>query len=548
MKVLFSFLLLLLFVPGLRAQVDILDSGGPILPEQAAYDVHFYDLDLTVDPAAKSINGALSVHATAVQPLTYFVLDLDTLLQISQVEEKVGTGWEKRVMERRIGKIWINLQHTRQPGEAIELRVLYGGNPRVAPNPPWNGGFTWAKTESGADWIATSCQTNGADLWWPCKDHVSDEPDSMAIHIRVPDPLVVASNGRLRSVVPADGWSTYHWFVSNSINIYDIALNIAPYRTIEGEMDCVDGTKYPVIFYVLPEDLAKGQKLFPEILQHLQFFEKYLGPYPFRADKYGVAQTPHLGMEHQSIIAYGAKFSNGSMTGGKDWGFDALHHHELAHEWWGNLVTNYDWRDMWLHEGFGSYMQAIYIEELSGKETYREYMGRARSFRNNLPVAPLETRSAANIYRAPIYTKGAWILHCLRYVIGDDAFFQSLRRMAYPDPALEKVTDGQQTRFATTDDFRTICESISGKDLKWFFDVYLRQPALPVLHSSIEGTNWKMSWETPDGLPFPMPVEIKMDGKTSKVEIPAEGLQLKIKKGDQPEIDPMSWILMEVKR
>ena len=518
------------------------------MPEQAAYDVHFYNLDLDVDPDAKRINGHVTIEAKVVQPLSYFVLDLDTLLNIERVEEKTNGQWESRKLWRDIGKVWIDMTHTRQPGELLEIRVHYGGQPRVAPNPPWNGGFTWQQTASGAPWIATTCQTNGADLWWPCKDHVSDEPDSVAINIRVPKPLVVATNGRLQSVEEDGDHHTYHWLVSTPINIYNVALNIAPYKVIKGEMkSSVADAPYPVEFYVLPEDEEKGKKLFTEILEHLDFFERFLGPYPFRADKYGVAQTPHLGMEHQTIIAYGANFSNGSMTGGKDWGFDALHHHELAHEWWGNLVTNFDWRDMWLHEGFGSYMQALYVEELSGKAAYQEYMARARFFRNTIAVAPKKSRSASEIYRAPIYTKGAWILHTLRYVLGDEDFFVALRRMAYPDPALEKITDGSQTRFAATEDFLSICESISGKELDWFFDLYLRQPALPVLHSRIEGNEWHLSWETPEALPFPMPVELKMDGKISRIEVPQEGLTLKIKKDDQPEVDPDGWILMEVK-
>jgi len=181
----------------------------------------------------------------------------------------------------------------------------------------------------------------GADVWWPNKDHVSDKPDSMTIRITVPEPLVVASNGRLEQVEEhGDGTRTYHWFVSTPISNYNVALNIAPYVVIQEEYESVTGETFPVMFYVLPESLEDGRALMPEILAHLRWFEETLGPYPFRADKYGVAQTPYLGMEHQSIIAYGANFDNGAMTGGVDWGFDALHHHELSHEWWGNLVTN----------------------------------------------------------------------------------------------------------------------------------------------------------------------------------------------------------------
>jgi len=544
---------ILLMVAGcclaLGAQTSILDSGGPLMPEQAAYDVSFYELSLAIDPDRQAIKGTLLVEAEVVHPMHYLVLDLDTLLTIEGVTEEQGPerSVEERSFRRATGKIWIDLQRTRQRGERLRVALAYGGQPRVAPRPPWDGGFTWAQTPAGAPWIATTCQTNGADLWWPCKDHVSDEPDSMALHIRVPQPLVVATNGRQRErEVHDDGTATYHWFISNPINIYNVALNIAPYRLIESTRRTVAGDEHPVVFYVLPEDYEKGEALFPEILQHLDFFEKYLGPYPFRADKYGVAQTPHLGMEHQTIIAYGANFSNTSMTGGTDWGFDALHHHELAHEWWGNLVTNYDWRDMWLHEGFGTYMQALYMEELRGPEGYHAYMDRMRRFPNQLAVAPRETRSAAQIYRAPIYSKGAWILHSLRYLIGDEAFFEALRRMAYPDPELEHITDGRQTRFATTADFQRICEAASGNDLDWFFDLYLRQPQLPILHSRVENDQLRLYWETPGDLPCHLPVQVALDDDILRLELPSEGVLVPLQKGQQPEVDPQRWLLMEI--
>jgi aminopeptidase N len=533
-----------------HAQVDILDSGGPLMPEQAAYDVRYYELSLQVFPDERRIEGSLEIRATVVHPMDFLVLDLDTMLTVRAIQEWSDEGVAAaRDFHRDKGKLWIYLGPTRQSGESFQVIVNYGGRPRVAPNPPWNGGFTWEKTASGAHWIATTCQTNGADLWWPCKDHVSDEPDSMRLRVRVPAPLVAACNGTLEQMEEHDdGTRTYHWYIANPINIYNVALNIAPYRTIEGVMDCVTGERYPVVFYVLPEDYEKGQALFPEILEHLRFFEKLLGPYPFRNEKYGVAQTPHLGMEHQTIIAYGANFSNTSMTRGPDWGFDALHHHELAHEWWGNLVTNFDWRDMWLHEGFGSYMQALYVEELHGPERYREFMAGARRFGNTLAAAPRASRSAQEIYRAPIYNKGAWVLHTLRYVIGDEAFFRSLRRMAYPDPALERVTDGSQCRFATTDDFRLICEHESGRDLSWFFEVYLRQPRLPRLYSRVSDTGLSLRWEAPEGLSFPMPLEVEIDGAMKKIEVSPEGVVVPLKRGQKPVVDPLGWVLMEVVR
>lgn len=536
--------LLCLFSFLAKAQVAIYDSGGPLMPEQAAYDVTYYDLDLQIFPEERRISGKVLVQATVVHPTNVLVLDLDTTFNVLRaMEGDLNCG-----VTRKEGKLYIDLGRTRQRGEILRIDVFYEGEPREAPRAPWDGGFSWAKTPSGAHWIATSCQTEGADLWWPNKDHVSDEADSVGIHIRVPDPLVVASNGRLRKTeAHDDGTTTYHWFVSTPINNYNVALNIAPYRVIEGELESVAGDTYPVVFYVLPEDYEQGQELFPEILDHLRFFEKLLGPYPFRADKYGVAHTPHLGMEHQTIIAYGAGFDNSSMTG-VDWGFDALHHHELAHEWWGNLVTNFDWRDMWIHEGFGSYMQALYVEELSGKEAYQQYMLRSRFFRNDLAVAPREVRSSEEIYRAPIYTKGAWVLHTLRYLIGDDAFFAALRKMAYPSEELEQTTNGDQCRFVTTEDFRLICENISGQDLSWFFEVYLRQPALPVLKSRVKGNTLTLDWETPNGLPFPMPIDVQMGDEVQRVLVPSQGLELSIPEGVKPVIDPDGWVLLEVKR
>lgn len=527
----------------LLGQVDPLDSGGALMPEQAAYDVRFYGMDLEILPEEQRIKGTIEVRARVVQPMKHLVLDLHPNLKVYGVSRQNDAlpYWVEG------GKVWIDLGHTLQPREQLAVKISYGGQPRVAPNPPWEGGFTWEKTPSGEHWIATSCQTNGADLWWPCKDHVSDEPDSMALKITVPEPLVVATNGRFRGKQTIEkGKTTFDWYISTPINIYNVAMNIAPYQVLEDELQSITGETIPVFFYVLPQDEKKGRALLPEIKDHLAFYEKYLGPYPFRQDKYGVVQTPHLGMEHQTIIAYGANFDNTSMTRGKDWGFDALHHHELGHEWWGNLVTNYDWKDMWIHEGFCSYMQAIYMEELKGQKAYHEYMNNMR-FLNRLPVAPQESRSAKEIYQAPIYTKGAWVLHSLRYLIGDEAFFKSLRRMCYPHPALEAIKDGKQCRFVTTDDFRLIAEEESGMELKWFFDVYLRQPSLPVLNSRVQGNKLRLSWTVANELPFFMPVDVLIDGQTRKVMVTREGVEVNLSPGQKPEVDPDRWVMMEVK-
>ncbi len=535
---------LLGYLPGVFAQIPIYDSGGPLSAEQAAYDVTFYEISLEVLPAEKRVSGEVILEAEVAHPMYYAVLDLDTLLTVDQVAElKPEGGRQSLPYEHEAGKIRIDLGYTRQPGASLKLAVRYGGHPREAPYAPWEGGFSWAETRDGRPWIATTCQGEGADIWWPCKDHVSDEPDSVKLHITVPDPLVVAANGRLqRTTSDEAGKTTYRWLVSTPINIYNVALNIAPYRKLETTFTSVAGDTFPFVFYVLPEDLKKGRALFPEMQDHLRWYESLFGPYPFRADKYGVAQTPHLGMEHQTIIAYGANFSNSAMTG-RNWGFDALHHHELAHEWWGNLVTNSDWKDMWLHEGFGAYMQPLYVEHLQGPEAYQRYMRSSRRLVSGLPIAPRESQTSKGIYQAPIYTKGAWVLHTLRYLLGDEAFFRALRRMAYPEPALEAATDGRQCRFATSEDFMRICAAEYGESLDWLFEVYLRRAELPVLHSRIHGNVLHLSWEAPDDLPFPMPVPIVIGKRELRLEVPPEGVTYEFQAGEKPEVDPLQWIL-----
>jgi len=545
--------ILVIMAPSLYAQRTLgarpSDSGGPLLAEQAAYDVKHYDLALRVNPAEQSITGTLEARALIVHPTAWFVLDLDEPLLVSAVAAVDEQGKEQPLsFERRGGRLWVAFSLTRQPGETVRVRVSYGGKPRVAPKPPWVGGFVWAKTKDGQPWVSTACQNDGADVWWPCKDHPSDEPDTMRLRITVPEPLACAANGRLEGVkANGDGTRTYNWFVSTPINNYSVALNIAPYRTIEGKYQSVTGETVPVFFWVLPENYESGQRLFPQIAEMIRFFEERLGPYPFRADKIGVAHTSHLGMEHQTVTAYGNNFQN------NEDGFDWLLFHELGHEWWANQVTAGDWRDFWLHEGFQSYMDALYHGAKGGEESYHRHIaGLRRQLRNRQPVAPRESRTSVQMYLAApdyvasdgdIYNKGAAVLHTLRHLIGDRAFFAALRRMAYPDAALERVTDGRQCRFATTDDFRALAERESGVKLDWFFEVYLRQPQLPRLVTEPREGGVMLRWEAPGGLPFPMPIEVSVGGQTRRVEMPQGSVLLPVAAGEQLVVDARQWVL-----
>jgi len=534
-------------LPPNESSVRTLTSGGVLRPKQASYDVQHYDLKLTVDPERREIAGTLAMTAEVVEPRVGLMLDLDDAFEVTAVR----ADDQPVDFKHRFGEITIESEEVYDATGTVVIEVDYCGKPRVAPRPPWDGGFTWARTTDGEPWIATSCQAHGADIWWPCKDHPSDKANSMDLRIQVPDPLVVAANGRLVSVERRAGSRSYHWRVSNPFSNYVIALNIAPYETLNAQYKSVAGETIPVTFWVLPQNKQRAERVFPQFVQHLAFFEEVFGPYPFRADKYGVAETPHLGMEHQTIIAYGGNY--GSNPWGIDRGFDFLHHHELSHEWWANLVTARDWNDFWIHESFATYAQALYTERLKGAEAYRSIMNENRAkILNRGPIAPREARTTNEMYfaeegseapGADIYYKGAWVLHSLRWVLGDEVFFRALRRMAYPDPTLERVTDGSQCRFSSTEEIRAIAERVSGRDLGWFFELYLRQKDLPTLEHAIEDGELRLRWRTPRDLPFPMPVEVKLGRRLERVEMPAGRGSIALGRARRPQLDPNGWIL-----
>lgn len=517
---------------------DARDSGGELLPEQAAYDVTFYDLDVQVHPATRRIDGQLEVRATVTAPLDRLVLNLDRLLQVEGATLLREGDTQALPVERRAqeNQVWMTLPRTYAPGESLAVRVGYGGAPRVAPNPPWDGGFTWAETPGGAPWIATSCQTIGADVWWPVKDHPSDEPDSMALSVTVPDSLVAAANGVLRGIEqPADSLRTFHWVVSTPINSYAVALNIAPYAIIDTAYTSVSGSPVPVSFYVLPNEVAPARRVLPDLLDQVRFLEEMLRPYPFAADKYGIARTPFLGMEHQTIIAHGAALGTTNSLGYAA-GFDALHFHELAHEWFGNFVTVRDWKDFWIHEGFATYLEALYAESRQGDSAYAAVTDHfRRQIANRQPIARRTPSSVQQLYGRDIYYKGAMVLHTLRTLIGDDAFFAFLRRAG--------GAQAEQPLHVTTADVVRIAEEAAGRDLAWFFDPYLYHAALPRLVTERSENALTLRWETPAALPFTMPIDVRIDGTVRTASMDGGTTTLAVPRDARVTVDPYDRVL-----
>ena len=523
------------------------DTGGPLMAEQAVYDVQTYDVALKVDPKTKTISGTTVMTAKIVKPTDVIVVDLDTPYTVERVFGQTGDRQAGLKFERRGGKIWIWFAAKKQPGDVFETLITYSGTPRVAPRPPWIGGLIWSKTPSGADWVSVAMQNDGADLLFPVKDHPSDKASTATIRVTVPDPLVAAGPGKLiETVKNNDGTSTYVWRMTNPIPNYSILFDAAPYRVLKDSVKSITGETVPIEFYILPESFDKGPRLIEETKKYNAFFEKYLGPYPFRSQKLGIVETPHLGMEHSTHIAYGNKYQY------NEEGFDWLMLHVFGHEWWSNLVTASDWKDFWIHEGFQSFMDTLYLEHLGKKDAYFKAMqNRVKRTRNMQPVAPREPKIAYQVYMAEpdylksdgdIYDKGALVLHALRYLIGDDAFFRALHHMAYPTKEMESWTDGRQTRLVNTDDFLKIAEKDSGMELDWFFEIYLRQPKLPKLVTETSGNTLTLRWETPNNMPFPMPVDVEVDGKTQRVDL-KNGRGTLSFSGSVPVVDPIGWVL-----
>jgi hypothetical protein len=470
-------------------------------------------------------------------------MDLDDLLSVDSILARLESGRFTKVSYLHSnGKLFIDIPFDYSIGEQIHTEVFYHGSPKISLHAPWDNGIVWGETPSGKHWVGVACETGGGDLWWPCKDHPSDEPDSMAINITVPMEYTCVSNGQFLGSYRTDGDKmTFNWFVSTPINNYNVTFYVADFELIEGEYGSVSGKNIPFYFWVLPEAYEAAQNHLPVFFNQFHFLETICGPFPFATDKHGWAHAPYWGMEHQTIIAYGNDFQvNG-------WGMDYIHLHELTHEWWGNLVTAKDWSDLWIHEGLGTYMEALYVEHISDQETYFSYMDRiSPDDSQEFPLAPNFSMTAGEAFGyLDSYHRGAWVIHTLRFHLGDEPFFRLLKHWAYPDTSDLDNTGGRLCRLATTNDMKELAEKVTNRDLDPFFDVFMRETHFPYLEVVYKGKEVEFSWITENDVLLDLNVPVLVNDSPKIVEMDDGKGVLRLASEMDIVIDPDNWILMD---
>lgn len=477
---------------------------GSINSERDWWDVLRYDINVQPDYVSKKISGKVIITYKVVK-------DSKAAMQIDLQEPMMITGIEQEKSGKRKFTREGNVYHVDIKNTAVntiqKLTIQFEGFPRVAVNPPWDGGWIFTKDAKGRPWMTVACQGLGASVWYPCKDHQSDEPDNGAsLSITVPDSLVAVANGRLAGKKAAKkGFTTWKWEVKNPINNYNIVPYIGKYvnwtevyNGEKGNLDCS--------YWVLDYDLEKAKKQFTQAKDMLKCFEYWFGPYPFYEDSYKLVETPHLGMEHQSAVAYGNKFLNGYLgmdLSGSGWGkkWDYIIIHESGHEWFANNITANDIADMWIQEGFTCYSETLYTECLFGKKAADEYtQGLRKGIQNDLPViGPYGVNQEGS---SDMYNKGNNIIHTIRQVIDNDSLFRQILRGLNKDFYHKTVTSSEIENYISQK---------SGKDLSKIFNQYLRTTNIPVLEYKVNNNTITYRWaNTIDG--FDMPLKLD-DGK-----------------------------------
>lgn len=504
-------------------------SGGKLKPEQAIMDVRHYTIALNMDFDKKSVDGSTVIDVIMQKPTNVLLLDLLDALKVTAVT----VNGKAETFTHKSDLITINLAKQLAAGKA-SIKVLYGGQPRIAKNPPWDDGFTWTRDSTGHAWLAVTAEQTGGKIYFPSKDHPSDEPNEGAdMLITVPKDLVVAGPGLLKGVSKKGNTATYHWQTKYSINNYSIVFNAGDYTVAKASYKSVNGNTVPVQFYVLKEHADKADHLVDMTIKAAQSKEKYFGEYPWAKEKLGIVETPHLGMEHQSMNAYGNKFRY-SKVGGQD--FDWLMFHEFGHEWWGNKVTARDWADYWIHEGIDTYADALPILDLEGKQAYIDkFKKSAFGIQHKQPIVLGVDIDEASAYNGDIYSKGGYFMHTLHYVMGDTLFFKTLKGLA---------TDPQFTydRQNVTDEVEQYFSKANGTSLKPLFDLFLRTTnKLEVSVKENRGNRYMIKLQN---IAMDLPIDITTDAGTKRMVVTPKGLIVTSK--TPPVVDSDAWYMKKV--
>jgi aminopeptidase N len=524
-------ILALLIGVGWYVKNQMLDSGGRLPASKAAYDVRHFDLAVQVFPDEQRIRGSNTITVETVADLGVFEVNLDDRLDVDSVAVDGAVSEHSHVD----GVISVTLSTPWATGERHEVTIAYGGKPKIALRPPWIDGFVWSKTPLGEPWIGVTGQGDGGDNWWPCKDHPSDEPDEgMSIALTVPAGLVGLSNGRfLGETDNGDGTVTSRWRVGYPINDYLVTVNIAPYVPIEEHYRGVDGElDEKLVFWSLPLSESSARLMWRQAPRILEVLGRRFGEYPFFGDKFAVVHAPFYGMEHQTLVAYGALFTD------NHFGFDDLLLHEVAHEWWGNKISVSDWADFWIQEGFATYAESLYVLDTLGEDRYLDYMNWLRQrVRNRQPIVLGENLTSAQAYSGDIYFKGAWVLHTLRWLIGDEDFFEVLWRFADGD-------NPEACRLVANEDLTALVAEITGQELDWFWQRYLHRADEPrwrvVRRAETLGERVLISWDDRD---FEMPLPVYVGGEELRIEMTGGRAELVVDRGVTVEIDPRGRVL-----
>lgn len=474
---------------------------GALRPERTCYDVHYYALDLRIDPKKEAIRGRVDMAYSVVEDFDRLQIDLFENMKIDQIlfEEK------ELSFAREENAVFVQFPETQEVGTAASIQIQYHGQPTVAANAPWDGGFVWSEDRRGRDWIAVACEGTGASLWWPNKDHLSDEPDSMLISLTVPSNLMAVANGNLREVDEGEKTTRYDWFVSYPIDNYNVTLNIGHYTHFSDEYYAFDGDTLTLDYYVIDYNEERARKHFEQTKGVLACYEHYMDKYPFWEDGFAMVETPYLGMEHQGAIAYGNKYMRGYLGGmiPRDMDWDYIIVHETGHEYYGNSIGCYDMAEMWIQESFTTYLEAVYVEYTMSYEDANRYMAKHRLFISNLEpiLGPMDV-NWDHWKGSDHYFKGAWILHTLRHAIDDDEKWWEIFKGFYRENALSLIT---------TEDFVRYVNEHTDKEWEAFFEQYLLYADPPTLEYQLEENegNLTVSYRWSADVPgFDMPIKI----------------------------------------